>query len=142
MGGRKNGMSKLSKRTYTLILICITMLIYFMGIYNYRKPITIHKTFSNVIVVKPGTKEKVNAEINAKLYRGIYQGSIIGFNLHFTNRIEGNIIIDGKEYRFYGFNGESKPVNIIGSVYEYNKNTSRVFMFKMDDLNSLELTIW
>jgi hypothetical protein len=82
-GYRKNGMNKLSKRTYTLIVICITMLIYFIGIYNYRKPIIIHKTFNNVIVVKPGTKEKVNAEINAKLYRGIYQGSIIGFNLHF-----------------------------------------------------------
>ncbi|WML34517.1 hypothetical protein [Clostridium sp. OS1-26] len=132
-------MKKLSKRTYILIAICITMLIYFIGIYNYGKPITIHKTFSNVIVLKSGTEKIVKAELNAKLYRGIYQGSITSINLHFTNRIEGNIIIDGKEYRFDGFNGESKPINIIGSVYENNQNTSDVFWFKMNDLDSLEL---
>lgn len=134
-------MKKSYKRTYILITICIAMLVYFIGIYNYRKPVTIHKTFNNVTVLKPGTEEKVIAEINAKLYRGIYQGSIIGFDLHFTNRIEGTIIIDGKEYKFEGFNGKSKPVNIIGSVYEYNHNSSRAFIFKMADLDSLELLV-
>lgn len=132
-------MKKSYKRTYILITICIAMLVYFIGIYNYRKPVIVHKTFNNVTIVKPGTEEKVNAKIDAKLYRGIYQGSIIGFNLHFTNRIEGTIIIDGKEYKFEGFNGESKPINIIGSVY--NQNTSRAFMFKMADLDSLELVM-
>ena len=108
-------MRKLSKRTYILIAICITMIIYFIGMYNYRKPITIHKTFTNVIVRDQGTKKIVMAEINAKLYRGIYMGSIIDINLHFTNHIEGEIIIDGKDYRLDGFNGNSKLTNIIGS---------------------------
>jgi len=132
-------MRKLSKRTYILIAICITMIIYFIGMYNYRKPITIHKTFTNVIVRDQGTKKIVMAEINAKLYRGIYMGSIIDINLHFTNRIEGEIIIDGKDYRLDGFNGNSKLTNIIGSVYESNQNVSAVFWFKMNDLDSIEL---
>ena len=114
------------------------MLVYFIGIYNYRKPITIHKTFSNVIV-KGSTEKIVKVELNAQLYRGIFQGSIIDINLHFTNDIKGKIIIDGKEYRLDGFNGKSKLTNIIGSVYEDNQNTSAVFMFKMDDLDSIEL---
>jgi len=132
-------MKKVSKRTYILVAICIIMLIYFIGMYNYRKPIAIHKTFSDVILSNQGTKEIVKTEINAKLYRGIYRGSIIDINLHFTNRIEGKIIIDGKEYLFEGYNGESKFTNIIGSVYENNKNTSDVFWFKMYDLDSIQL---
>ena len=107
--------------------------------YNYRKPIAIHKTFSNVILRNQGTKEVVKAEINARLYRGIYSGSIIDINLHFTNRIEGTIIIDGNEYLFDGYNGESKVTNMIGYVYENSKNTSNVFWFKMYDLDSIEL---
>ncbi|GCD12368.1 hypothetical protein [Clostridium tagluense] len=133
-------MKKLSKRTYILIAICITVIIYFIGIYNYRKPITIHKTFSNVIVLNTGTKNIVKAEINAKLYRGIYMGSIMDISLHFTNRIEGKIIIDAKEYSFDGFNRESNLINIIGTVYEDNQNSSPVFWFKMNDLNSIKLT--
>ncbi|MBW9159519.1 hypothetical protein [Clostridium tagluense] len=133
-------MKKLSKRTYILIAICITIIIYFIGIYNYRKPITIHKTFSNVIVLNTGTKNIVKTEINAKLYRGIYMGSIMDISLHFTNRIEGKIIIDGKEYSFDGFNRESNLINIIGTVYEDNQNSSPVFWFKMNDLNSIKLT--
>lgn len=137
--GRENVMKKLSKRTYILIAICITMIIYFIGMYNYRKPITIHKTFSNVIVRDQGTKKIVMAEVNAKLYRGIYAGSIIDVNLHFTNHKEGEIIIDGKEYKLDGFNGNSELTNIIGSVYENNQNISAVFWFKMNDLDSIEL---
>ena len=133
-------MKKIFKRTYTLIAICcITILIYFIGMHYYRRPIIIHKTFSNVIVLKKGIKKIVKAEINANLYRGIYKGSIIDINVHFTNRIEGEIIIDGKKYRFDGANGESKLTNIIGDVYKINQNNTSVFWFKMNDLNSIEL---
>ena len=50
-------MKKLSKRIYILIAISIIMLIYFIEMYNYRKPITMKKIFTNVIVSKPGTKK-------------------------------------------------------------------------------------
>ena len=69
-------MKKLSKRTYILIAIGITMIVYSTGMYNYRKPITLHKTFSNVIVRDQSAKKIVMAEVNDKLYRGIYTGSI------------------------------------------------------------------
>ncbi|MBI6872336.1 hypothetical protein [Clostridium aciditolerans] len=132
-------MKRLSKKTYVIIAISIIILIYIIGMYKYRKPITIHKTFSNVLVIKPGTQNTVKAEINAKIYRGIYRGSIISLNLHFINRIEGKIIIDDKEYNFEGYNGESKLINIIGDVHENNKDASVVFWFKMNDLDSIEL---
>lgn len=132
-------MNKLSKKTYFLIITFIAISIYLVAINAYRKPIAVHKTFNNVTLFKAGTSTIVKAETNAKLYRGIYGGSIFNFNLHFTDRIEGNIIIDGKEYTFHGFNGESKPVNLIGSVYDKNQNTSSAFLFKMNDLDSLEL---
>lgn len=132
-------MKKLSKRTYILITISITMLIYLIGMYNYRKPIIIHKKYSNVIVLEQGTKKIVKAEINGELHRGIYSGSIIDINLHFINHLEGKIIIDGKEYRFNAFTGKSKLTNILGNIYEDNKNTSAVSWFKMNDLNSIEL---
>ncbi len=132
-------MKKLSKKNYIFIMISIIIIIYCIGMYNYRKPITIHKTFSNALVIKSGTKKIAKVEINAKLYRGIYGGSISSFNLHFTNRIEGKIIIDDKEYNFDGFNGESKLINIIGFVHENNPNASVVFWFKMYDLDSIEL---
>ncbi|WP_411682906.1 hypothetical protein [Clostridium thailandense] len=132
-------MKRLSKKNYIIIVISIITLIYIIGMYKYRKPIIIHKTFSNVIVIKPGIQNTVNAEINAKIYRGIYSGSIINLNLHFTNRIEGKITIDGKEYNFEGFNGEAKLINILGSVYENNPNNSVIFWFKMNDLDSIEL---
>ena len=120
-------MKKLSKRTYILIAISIIMLVYFIGINNYRKPITIYKTFSNVIVLKQGFTKIAKIEINAKLYRGLYEGSISNINLHFRNRIEGKIIIGGKEYRFDGFTEKTKLINILGNVYENNQNTSVVF---------------
>lgn len=114
------------------------MLIYLIGMYLYRKPITIHKTYSNVTVLEPGTKKILKAEINAKLYRGKYRGSVIDINLHFINRIEGKIILDGKEYRFDAFTGKSTLTNILGNIYENNQNTSAVFWFKMNDLDSIE----
>lgn len=113
--------------------------IYIIGMYKYRKPIIVHKTFNNVRVINPDTQNTVNDEINAKIYRGIYKGAIINLNLHFTNIIEGKIIIDGKEYNFKGYNGESKLINILGDVYENNQNASVVFWFKMNDLDSIEL---
>jgi len=135
-------MRKLPKRTYILIPIFIIVLIYFIGMYNYRKPIIIHKVFNEVIVIKPSTKEvlkKTTIEINAKLYRGLYRGSILDFNAHFANKLEGKIIIDNKEYIFIGFTAKSNPINIIGSVYENNQSKSDSFMFKMSDLNSISL---
>lgn len=132
-------MKKLSKKSYIIIAISIITFIYTTGMYKYRKPVIIHKTFSNVLVIKSGIQSTVNAEINGKIYRGIYSGSIIDLNLHFTNRIEGKIIIDGKEYSFKGFNGESKLINILGNVYDNTQNVSVVFWFKMNDLDSIEL---
>ncbi|MGH4140615.1 hypothetical protein [Clostridium sp.] len=132
-------MKKLSKRTYIIIAICTITIIYFIGINNYRKPITLHKTFSNVTVSKSSIKKIEKIEMNSKIYKGIYKGSIIDVNLHFTNRIEGEIIIDGKEYRFNGYTGKSKLTNILGDVYEKNQNDSAVFWFKMKDLDSMEL---
>ena len=72
-------MKKLSKRTYILIAISIIMLIYLIGIHNYRKPITIHKTFNNVIVSKSDIKKISKIEINGKIYRGIYGGTIASY---------------------------------------------------------------
>ena len=132
-------MKKLSKRTYTIIIICVITLIYFIGINNYRKPIIINKTFNSITVSNPNIKKIAKIDINAKLYRGLYYGSIADINLHFRNRIEGKIIIGGKEYIFDGFTEKSKLTNILGNVYENNQNTSAVFWFKMKDLESIEL---
>ena len=74
-------MKKLSKITYILFIIIVTMLIYFIGIYNYRKPVAIHKSFNNILISKPDIKKIAKIEIKAKLYRGIYQGSIANINL-------------------------------------------------------------
>ena len=125
-------------RTYILTAISITMLIYLIGMYNYRKPIIIQKSYSNVIVLEPGAKKIVKAEIDAKLYRGIYRGSIIDIDLHFINRIEGKIILDGKAYKFNGYTEKSKIINILGNIYENDQNTSAVFWFKMNNLDSIE----
>lgn len=127
-------MKKLSKKTYILVAISITMLIYFIGMYNYKKPITIHKTFNEVIVTNPSSKEvlkKTTIEINAKLYRGVYTGSIVKFNVHFTNKLEGKIIIDNKEYTFWGITKESNLINI----YCFGDD----FLFKMNDLDTIHL---
>jgi len=132
-------MKRLSKRTYILIAISIAILIYLIGMYNYRKPIAIQKTYSNVTLLESGIKKIVKVEINAKLYRGIYRGSIIDINLHFINRIEGKIIINGKEYRCDAVTAKSKLTNILGDVYENNQNTSAIYWFKMNDLDSIEL---
>jgi len=137
MRGRENILKK-SKRTYILTAISITTLIYLIGMYYYRKPITLHKAYSNVIVSEPGAKKIVKAELNAKLYRGIYRGSIFDFNLHFINRIEGKIILDGKDYKFNGYTEKSKLVDILGNLYENDQNTSAVFWFKMNNLDSIE----
>jgi hypothetical protein len=53
--------------------------------------------------------------------------------------LEGQIIIDNKEYYFNGFTGKSELTNIIGSVYEKNDNTQELFMVRMKDLDSIEL---
>jgi hypothetical protein len=132
-------MKKLSKRTYILTIISVTMLIYFIGMYNYRKPVAIYKSFSNILISKPNIEKIAKIELNAKLYRGIYEGSIADINLHFRNRIEGRIIIGGKEYRFDGFTEKSKLTNIVGNIYENNQSTQVVFWFKMKDLDSMEL---
>jgi hypothetical protein len=132
-------MKKLSKRTYILIIISVTMLTYLIGMYNYRKPITIQKTFSNIIISNPNIDKIEKIQINAKLHKGIYEGSIANINLHFKNRIEGKVIIGVKEYRFDGFTEKSKLTNILGGVYENNQNTPAVFWLKMKNLDSIEL---
>lgn len=135
-------MKKLSKKTYILITISIITVIYFIGMYNYRKPIDIHKTFNDAIITKKGSREvlkKTTIKIDAKLYRGLYRGSIISFNTHFINKLEGKMIIDNKEYYFDGFTEKSKLINILGSVYENNQSRSDDFWIRMNDLESITL---
>ena len=135
-------MKKLSKSTYILVPIIIVILISFIGMYNYRKPITIHKIFNEAIVMEKGSKvvlKKTTIEINAKLHRGLYRGSILDFDAHFINQLEGKIVIDNNEYSFYGGTENSKLNNIIGSVYKNNESISDGFMFKMYDLDSIAL---
>jgi len=135
-------MKKLSKSTFILIPIIITILISFIGIYNYRKPITIHKMFNEAIVIKPSRKEilkKTTIEINAKLYRGLYRGSALNFNAHLVNKLEGKIIIDNKEYSFYGITEKAELKNILGSVTDNNEGISEGLMFEMCDLDSILL---
>ena len=134
-------MKKISKRIYILAPIIIVILIYLIGMYNYTKPIIIHKVFTDGIVTrKDGNEElkKVVIEIDAKVFRGIYTGSIWDINVHFTNRLEGKIIIDNKEYSFWGITGKPELINIIGTIHEKN-STSDVFWFVMNDLNTIEL---
>jgi hypothetical protein len=135
-------MKKLSKSTYILVPVIIVILIYLIGMYNYRKPITIHKTFNEAVVMEKGSKvilKKTTIEVNAKLHRGLYRGSILDFNAHFTNQLEGKIVIDNNEYSFYGGTENSNINNIIGSVYKNNENMSDGFMLKMYDLDSISL---
>ena len=106
--GKEKVMKKLSKSTYILVPIIIVILISFIGMYNYRKPITIHKIFNEAIVMEKGSKvvlKKTTIEINAKLNRGLYRGSILDFNARFVNQLEGKIVIDNNEYSFYGGTG-------------------------------------
>ena len=131
-----------SKKNYILVSIGIIVIICFIGMYNYKKPIAIHKVFNEVIVTKSSSNEvlkKATIEIDANLYRGLYKGSIFNFNAHFTNKLEGKIIIDNKEYYFRGVTNKSEPIGIIGSVYENSQITSEVFAFKMNDLDSILL---
>lgn len=135
-------MKKLSKGTFILIPIILAILISFIGIYNYRKPITIHKMFNEAIVIKPSSKEilkKTTIELNAKLYRGLYRGSVLNLNAHFVNQLDGKIIIDNKEYSFYGSTEKAELNNILGSVNENNESMSEGLMFKMYDLDSILL---
>lgn len=135
-------MKTFSKRTYILVSISIIAIICFIGMYNYKKPILIHKTFNEASVTKAGSKEilkKTTIEIDANLYRGLYRGSIFNFNAHFIDKLEGRIIIDNKEYYFNGSTDKSELVNLLGSVYENSQETSEVFWLKMNDLNSIFL---
>jgi hypothetical protein len=135
-------LKNLPKKIYILAPITIMILTYFTVMYNYRKPITVHKIFNEAIITKPGSLEvlkETSIEINAKLHRGLYRGSILDFNAHFTNELEGEIIIDNKRYNFRGFTEKSNINNIIGTVHEKNQVVSDGFMFKMYDLDSIEL---
>ncbi|OOM77599.1 hypothetical protein [Clostridium sp. BL-8] len=135
-------MKVFSKKIYILVSISIIAIICFIGMYNYKKPIAIHKTFNEAIVTKPSGKEvlkKTTIEIDANLYRGLYTGSIFNFNAHFRDKLEGKIIIDNKEYYFHGFTEKSELINIFGSVYENSQGTSEVFGLEMNDLNSILL---
>lgn len=134
-------MKKISKRIYILAPIIIVIVIFLIGMNNYTRPITIHKVFTDAIVTrKDGNEElkKATIEIDAKVFRGIYTGSIRDINVHFTNRLEGKIIIDNKEYSFWGITGKPELINIIGTIHEKN-STSDVFWFVMNDLNTIEL---
>lgn len=135
-------MKKLSKSIYILILIIIFILIYLVGMHNYRKPITLHKTFDQAIIVKKSSGEvikKSTIEINAKIFRGIYSGSILKFNAHFMNILDGTIVIDNKTYSFEGATDKSSLNNIIGNVYKNSESNSDGFMFKMVNLDSIVL---
>lgn len=48
------------KKTYILVSISIIGIICFVGMYNYKKPIVIHKTFNEAVVIKASNKEVVN----------------------------------------------------------------------------------
>lgn len=131
-------MKRLSKMIYILVPIIIVIFIYFIGMYNYRKPITVHKVFNEAIIVKKSNSEvikKTTIEINTKVHRGIYRGSILNFDTHFVNLLDGKITIDNKPYSFEGFTEKSNLNNIIGSVYENSQSRLDGFMFKSIDLD-------
>jgi len=135
-------MKKISKSIYILVPIIIVILISLIGMYNYRKPVTLHKVFNDAIVVKKSNKEmlkKTTIEINTKLHRGLYRGSILNFNVNFINRLDGEIIIDNKTYIFEGFTEKSDLNNIIGSAFEKNQSRLDGFMVKMIDLDTIIL---
>lgn len=135
-------MKKITKKNIFIILISAAVFVGFISFNNYKKPIEVHKVFNNAVTRKPSSNDglkKSTIEINAKLYRGKYRGSILNFTARLTNELEGQIIIDNKEYYFNGFTGKSELINIIGSVYEKNDNTQALFMVRMKDLDSIEL---
>jgi hypothetical protein len=133
-------MKRLPKSIYFLILIVI--LGFFVGMYNYRKPIPITKTFNEVLILKPRNKEilkRTTIEIDANLTRGYYRGSLLNFNAYFMNKLEGTITIDNKKYQFGGVTGRGDDKTMLGSVFENDEGDSSVFMFKMYDLDSILL---
>jgi hypothetical protein len=132
----------LSRKIKILISIIVIIFVSVIGMYNYRKPITIYKVFNNAIVTKSGNGEvvkKANIELRASLTRGVYRGSIINFDAHFINKLEGKIKIDNKEYYFDGYTKDSKVKNILGSVYENKQSDTAIFWIKMNDLDSMML---
>lgn len=50
-------------------------------------------------------------EINVKLYKGLYRGSIFNLNAHLVHKLEGKIIINNKEYILSGSTGRAALKN-------------------------------
>ncbi len=138
-------MGKLKKRHYILISIILIVLIYLIGMYNYRKPIYIHKVFNDAVETKSGSKEvlkKTSIELKANLTRGVYKGSIIHFDAKYVNELEGTITIENKEYYFNGYSQGPKGTNIRGYLYENKESNIIVYFLSMYDLDSIILMGW
>ena len=135
-------MKKTNNLTFKVGFIIVIALIFSIGLHNYRKPIPIHKTFNETIIVKASNKKilkKTKIKIDANLYRGLYRGSILNFNPHFINKLEGTMVIDNKEYKFGGVTEGTNYKSALVSVFKDNQGDLSVFMFKMYDINSIVL---
>jgi hypothetical protein len=135
-------MKKFTKKNYIFMFIGVAIIVSFVLFNNYKKPIDIHIVFNDAVIRKSNSNEGLKdttIEINAKIYRGIYRGSILNFTARLTNQLEGKITVDNKEYYFDGFTAQSELINILGSVYENSEKAQEVFMLRMEDLDSIEL---
>ncbi|WP_425446060.1 hypothetical protein [Dethiothermospora halolimnae] len=135
-------MKKLSKRMYILIITITITLGISIGLNIYRIPIEINKTFNKATIMEP-SKDKIikntTIKINAKLHRGIIRGSILDFDIHLIQKLEGTILIDGKEYNFHALTGPSETKRMLGGVYRDNGMGSDDFMLGIYDLESILL---
>lgn len=136
-------MKKLQKKSYILVVITLVIITCCVGLYNYRKPISFHKTVNAIIRPNPIDNPRVDVilrettvEINAKMYRGLYDVTIN--KIYFSTDLKGKIIIDNKEYTFTGSSpGESNRNWFLCYVDENDKYTG----FILYDLNIVEIFI-
>jgi len=137
-------MKKFSKKSYILVAISLVIIICYIGMHNYRKPITFHKTVNAII--RPNLSDnprmdvilrETTVEINAKMYRELCNVTIN--KLYFSSELIGEIIIDNTEYTFTGSSpGESN----CNWFLCYVNNNDKYSGFILYDLNAVEIFMY
>jgi len=132
---------KYLKKSYMFFTVSLLIGIFVIGIYNYKQPITFHKTVNAIIRPNPINDSRAEiilkqttAVINAKMYKGTYSG-LFDNKIHFSIALKGTIIVDNKEYSFTGSSPESNPNWFLC----YTDNEGIYSGFILHDLTVIEL---